>query len=334
LHRRALLVVPALGLSPRPAAAQTPNTVGNTTGNPAGDTTAIDGALARFAALPGSTSYVIEAERTPSPWRAEHLPQAPMFVGSAIKTFILATFLREMEAGRLSEDEQLPIDDDIRSLSSPVFLHLTGTTTARSVLEAMITHSDNTATDVALHRIGVERVRAFITTAGLNGILIPDSTRRLFSYLAGADPGVDLGWQGMQQAMDGKLPGPARSPINDRQSMICSAATFVGYYQQALQGRYFTKPATLGEFKRIQAMADAIALVVPPDTVAYAKGGSIDWRDFLALCVAGQMLLGRRPVTFCFTLNWTGPDAGVADAMQGFKDSVAGVLAAVATTFG
>jgi beta-lactamase class A len=322
MKRRALLALPALGLLARPAAAQTL------------DTMSIESALARFAALPGSTSYVVEAERTPSPWRAEHLPQAPMFVGSAIKTFILATYLRETEAGRLSEDEQLPIDDSIRSLSSPVFLHLTGTTTARSVLEAMITHSDNTATDVALHRLGVERVRAFTAAAGLDGVLIPNSTRRLFSYLAGAALGTDLSWEAMQQIMDDKLPGTPRSPINDQQSMICSAATFVAYYQQALQGKYFTKPATLNEFKRIQAMADAIALVVPPDTVAYAKGGSIDWRDFHALCVPGQILLGRRPVTFCFTLNWTGPDSGVAAAMQGFKDSVADVLAAVAKTFG
>ena len=321
MDRRALLALPALGLLARSAGAQTL------------DTTSIESALARFTALPGSTSYVVEAERTPSPWRAEHLPQAPMFVGSAIKTFILATYLRETEAGRLSEDEQLPIDDSIRSLSSPVFLRLTGTTTARSVLEAMITHSDNTATDVALHRLGVERVRAFIATAGLDGVLIPNSTRRLFSYLAGAALGTDLSWEAMQQVMDDKLPGTPRSPINDQQSMICSAATFVAYYQQALQGKYFTKPATLGEFKRIQAMADAIALVVPPDTVAYAKGGSIDWRDFHALSVPGQMLLGHRPVTFCFTLNWSGPDSGVAAAMQGFKDSVADVLAEVAKTF-
>jgi beta-lactamase class A len=81
-------------------------------------------------------------------------------------------------------------------------------------------------------------------------------------------------------------------------------------------------------------MADAIPLVVPPDTVAYAKGGNIDWQDFHALCVPGQMLLGRRAVTFCFTLNWTGPDSGVADAMRTYKDAVAGVLAAVAQAFG
>ena len=321
------LGLPALGLPARPAVAQVAVTTNV-------DTTGIEAALARFAALPGPTSYVIEAERASAPWRAEHAPQAPMFVGSAIKTFILATYLRATERGLLSEDEQLAIDDTVRSLSSPVFLHLTGTTPARSVLEAMITHSDNTATDAALHRVGVGRVRAFIASAGLDGVRIPDSTRMLFSWLAGAAPGVDLGWQGMQQAVDGKMPGPPRSPVNDQQSMICSAATFVAYYQQALQGRYFTQPATLGEFKRIQAMADAIALVVPRDTVAYAKGGSIDWQDFHALCVPGQMLLGRLPITFCFTLNWTGPDSGVAEAKQGFKELVAGVLAAVAQNFG
>lgn len=322
--RRAVLALPALALLSPPAVAQ------------ASRTAAIAAALARFAALPGSTSYVVELERSPSPWRVEHMPQAPLFVGSAIKTFILATFLREMEAGRLSEDEQLAIDDAIRSPSSPVFLHLTGTAPARVLLEAMITHSDNTATDVTLHRVGVERVRAFIASTGLNGILIPDSTRRLFSWLAGAAPGVDLGWAAMQQLMDnnGKLPGTPRSPVNDQQSMICTAANFVTYYQRALRGAYFTKPATLGEFKRIQAMADAIPLIVPPDFKAYAKGGSIDWQDFHALCVPGQMLLGRRPVTFCFTLNWTGPDSGVAGAMQGFKDTVADALSAVATTFG
>jgi hypothetical protein len=46
------------------------------------------------------------------------------------------------------------------------------------------------------------------------------------------------------------------------------------------------------------------------------------------------MILGRTPVTFCFTLNWTGPDDGVPTVLTGFKGSVAGMLAAVATCFG
>ena len=76
---------------------------------------------------------------------------------------------------------------------SPVFLNLSGTTQARSVLEAMVAHSDNTATDVALGKVGVGNVRALILNAGLNQTSIPESTRRLFSYIAGAAPGSDLG---------------------------------------------------------------------------------------------------------------------------------------------
>ena len=80
---------------------------------------------------------------------------------NTFKTFVLATYLQEVEAGRLDETEQLAVDDGVRSFSSPVFEHLTGTTQARSALEAMIAHSDNTGTDMALKRVTPARVRQF-----------------------------------------------------------------------------------------------------------------------------------------------------------------------------
>ena len=46
----------------------------------------------------------------------------------------------------------------------------------------------------------------------------------------------------------------------------------VCWYQQALRGAFFEKTETLVEFKRIQAMADAIPMVVPANTVAFRKG--------------------------------------------------------------
>jgi beta-lactamase class A len=172
----------------------------------------------------------------------------------------------------------------------------------------MIAHSDNTGTDVALKRVGPDRVRAFISSAGFKSAKIPGSTRLLFSYLAGAPFGVDVGWEGMLDIEAGKLFGQPRSPMNDRETMKCSASDFVTYYERALKGRYFGKAETLTEFKRIQAMAVAILLIVPPDTAAYAKGGSIEWEDFNGLCVPGQMVLGGTvPVTFSFTANWEGP---------------------------
>ena len=98
-------------------------------------------------------------------------------------------------------------------------------------------------------------------------------------------------------------PGPAREARNDVDTMACPAATFVAYYKRALAGAFFAKKETLREFKRIQAMADAIALVVPSDTPAYMKGGSIDWNGFHCMASAGQMIVRGVPVTFCLNLN-------------------------------
>ena len=84
--------------------------------------------MARFAELPAQASCLVVTEHPTAPWQVSHHPAARLFVGSAVKTFILAQFLREMEAGRLSEDQQMPINDAVRSLISPVFLNLSGTT--------------------------------------------------------------------------------------------------------------------------------------------------------------------------------------------------------------
>jgi beta-lactamase class A len=73
-------------------------------------------------------------------------------------------------------------------------------------------------------------------------------------------------------------------------------------------------------------MADAIARVVPPDTVAFAKGGSIDWEGFHCLCVPGQMIVSKVPVTFCMTFNWTGPAEGVSAMTKSYLTAVADVL--------
>jgi beta-lactamase class A len=297
----------------------------------------VQAAVARFAALP-SASCLVVAEHPTAPWQAARLPAARLFVGSAVKTFILAQVLREVEAGRLSEDQQMTIDDTVRSLSSPVFLNLTGTTPARSVLEAMITHSDNTATDVALAAAGVDKVRALIAEAGLKATQIPSSTRRLFSYLAGAPEGVDVGWAGMQRLIaapsSGSAAAPTRPALNDHQTMASTSEDMVRWYQQALRGAFFKKPETLVEFKRIQAMADAIVHVVPPDTIAYAKGGSIEWAGFHCFSLPGQMIVGKVPVTFCFTINWTGPDDGVGAIFKSYVAAVADVLKEAAQAVG
>jgi beta-lactamase class A len=64
-----------------------------------------------------------KVDRPDGAWSATHQQDDRLFVGSAVKTFILTKYLQDVEEGLLSEDDQLAIDD---SVPSPVFLNLTG----------------------------------------------------------------------------------------------------------------------------------------------------------------------------------------------------------------
>ena len=44
-----------------------------------------------------------------------------LFTASAYKTFVLGQYLRDVEAGVRSHEEQLAIDDSVRMFGSPVF---------------------------------------------------------------------------------------------------------------------------------------------------------------------------------------------------------------------
>jgi beta-lactamase class A len=306
----------------------------------AGDQPAIQAALLQFLDLPGNKSYQIDVGDHGKIFRTSYKSARVRFVGSAVKTFILARFLQDVEEGRLDENELLDVSDDVRSLSSPVLLNLTGQQGGRYVLEAMIAHSDNTATDIALKQVGPDRVREFIRLAGLKSVRIPDSTRRLFSYLAGAPVRVDKGWKGMLQLEQGHLFGEPRPSINNVESMLGNCNDLVSYYRRALKGEFFQKEATLVEFKRIHAMADALPRIVPPDIAAYGKGGSIDdFQGFHAFCVPGQMVIRRSrgekiPVTFCFIVNWMGPQEGVPAVAGQFGATIRQTLAKVNKAFG
>ena len=292
----------------------------------------LDTWLRSFKSFPGTTSFRIDIDRHEL---ASDSADTQLFVASAIKTFIVAQYLRDVESGGLSEDEQLPVNDSVRTTGSPVLLNLTGTTAARSILEAMITHSDNTATDIALLRVGPDRVRSLIAAQGLAATLIPHSTRRFFSYNVGAPLGVDIGWSGVQEVLaSGRALGPPHRPLNNQETLASSADDLVTYYRQALAGKLFTKPTTLAEFKRIHLTNSFF----PEDTVGYGKGGSGDWvadsmvvADFHALSYAGQMVVNATPVTFCFVVNWksTDPKSTSDDLAPAFSDVINGIMGAI-----
>lgn len=249
-------------------------------------------------------------------------PNDGLFCASAFKVFVLAEFLRMVEAGEASLTELLPVDDRVWTLGAPVLTPgplltppgaVSGQIISRTALDAMITHSDNTATDIMLKRVGADRVRQFIASIGLYNARIPNSTRQFFGYISGDPQWQTLTFQRLLTDNQ-KDPFPANPIINDVQTMAVSPSDFVSFYSRALQGEFFTSPNTLTTFRAILSKPDVISRVMPLGVNGFLKGGSIDFNGEHALSLAGGMFVPRsRWVYFGMIINWTDAEGGTVD---------------------
>jgi beta-lactamase class A len=248
-----------------------------------------------------------------------------LFVASAIKTFVLCEALRQADSPNVDavlEATGLALDSSVWSLGSPSYNppDLSGIVSERSTMEAMITRSDNTATDMMLKLAGADNVRRFIAAAGLNNTLIPDSTRAFTGYVFGASNYLTLTWGQLLEVVQGPLVHPF---FNDVQTLASSADDFVSYYSRALRGDFFQHAATLNEFRRILTSCDFIYLVpLPLGVSAYAKSGNVDFPGFHARSIAGGMFFENRWVYFAFIINWNAPGLADPDTISQFFDAI------------
>src|SRR5258708_2748797 len=115
--------------------------------------------------------------------------QKRLFSASTNKAFILCERLRQLDSPTIDSQlvsHEIPLDQSVWSFGSDIFNppDLSGLVSERTAMEAMIIHSDNTATDMILKAAGADAVRRFIASIGLKKTMIPDSTRILAAYLA------------------------------------------------------------------------------------------------------------------------------------------------------
>jgi beta-lactamase class A len=275
--------------------------------------------VAEFRRLPGRKGLKILAPAGDDAREFEVAirPQDALFVASAFKGFVLAEYLRQVEAGEATLDEQLDLDESVWSPGSPVFNppELAGKVTALTALEAMISHSDNTGTDMALKRAGADRVRDFIASIGLDDARIPTSTRQFIGYIAGFPGWETITWDEVVDLFEND-PFPHNPIINDTITMAVSPHDFVSFYSRALQGEFFAEPETLRTFRSVLALADAIPWAFPLGVNAFLKGGSIDFSGEHALSLAGGMYVPDRWVYFCLIINWTDAEGGTSAEVQ------------------
>ena len=265
--------------------------------------------IALFDGLPGDVAIKIFAPGTDvgASFLAQSNSSKRLFAASAIKTFVLCEALRQVDSANVVEqlqEQELALDSTIWSFGSPTFNppNITGVVSERTALDAMINHSDNTATDMAFKLAGADNVRALIASAGLVNTSVPDSTRALTGYLFGAQDYKNLTWEQVQEVVQNPQVHPF---LNDVQTLASSADDFVSYYSRALQGAFFKHSETLDEFRRVLSLCDFIYLIPLPSGVsAYIKSGNADTPGFHARAIAGGMFFSGQWVYFAFMINW------------------------------
>jgi len=284
-----------------------------------------------FDVLPGQKALKLwaPADAGRPEWSAALNPGSQIFIASAFKGFVLAEVLRlEEEAldprgdaplaaqlnARLAQ--QLALDESVFSPGAPVFNppNLTGQVSLRTTLEAMVSHSDNTATDMALRHVGPERVQAFVEGIGLRQTHIPSSTRQFIGYIFGLPDWQATTWADTQANDPGLTPRPI---LNDTITMASTPDDLVSFYARALQGEFFRYAETLAVFRAILSLADAIAASMPLGVSAFGKGGAIAFNGANALTFAGGVYVPDRWVYFALLLNWADADVGPNADVQG-----------------
>jgi beta-lactamase class A len=283
-----------------------------------------------FEHLPGDKALSIYAPAEDgSSLRVQYNSSRMLFVASAFKAFALCEALRQVDSPdviKKLETTPLTLDVNVWSPGSPSFNppNLTGTVFERATMEAMITSSDNTATDMIMKVAGVDNIREFVSSIGLTQTIIPESTRAFGAYLFDAPDYPTITWFDLHDHIEKVAKGKTVHPfLNNDQSLASSADDFVSFYSRALTGAFFQHPETLNEFRRILTLCDYIYLIpLPTGVSAYAKSGNADTEGFHARSIAGGMLVANRWVFFAFILNWYSQSATDPDTVNSFFSAI------------
>ncbi|MBQ9326006.1 MAG: serine hydrolase [Clostridia bacterium] len=153
----------------------------------------------RLKALPGTIGvYVKDLENGEM---YTYAPDAEVIAASVIKLFIMAEVFAQKEEGllRLEETHVLKEKERLPSCGALKAMHTGVVVTIGDLVHLMITLSDNTATNILIERLGIERIQERIDQMGLSHTHIrrmlfqPELSKQgIENTLTAADCGVFL----------------------------------------------------------------------------------------------------------------------------------------------
>lgn len=241
----------------------------------------IEGAAERLAEIGELTLGVFEVDGDVCAPIAEHGGAGPAPIGSAFKLYVLEAVAQAVDAGQLSWDDDVSIEEANRSIPTGVMQdsEVGETFSLREMAEAMIAFSDNTAADHLINLAGrgaVEGVIAdFQAQPELNIPLL--DTMDLAALKVGPASGLAEQWVSADEAR--------RRQILDQVSDIAPADIPLGEFDQPVlvdQVEWFASPLEMCEvldhlYDRGEPLTQI--LTINPglpgdyDTIAF-KGGS------------------------------------------------------------
>lgn len=139
--------------------------------------------LPRLAALPGEVCVYAKDLETGE--TAAHRADLPLTAASVIKLPILAEAFRQRRDGLLFMEETVSVRPEMKlpSCGALTYLHDGLTVTLRDLCVLMIILSDNTATNILIDRLGMERINRTAQALGLQRTAL---RRKLFDAAASA----------------------------------------------------------------------------------------------------------------------------------------------------
>ena len=197
---------------------------------------------------------------------------------STIKVPVLAAALREVASGRRALDERIPVPAQ-RPGGSGVLQATPGIRdlSLADLLTLMIIVSDNTATNIVIELIGMERINAFCQETGLASTVV----RRVMMDLDARSRGIENTTSALDQAT------------------LLEALAWGDVLNQDLRD-FAIRSLTLQQFN------DGLPALLPDDVVVAHKTGELPGvrHDVGILTGAG----GRQAVIAVLTSGSTGPD--------------------------
>lgn len=162
---------------------------------------------------PGKTGFYYKNLSTGETW--EFNSQTPLVAASVIKIPVLVEIFSLLEQGELRRDEMFRVKEKekLPSCGALNYMHTGLEVTLQDLYTLMIILSDNTATNMLIRRVGMERINAAMRGLGLkattlNRLLFDSeaSSRGVENYISAQEIGFLL-----EQMAAGKLVSPSAS---------------------------------------------------------------------------------------------------------------------------